>query len=43
MGVKVYGAGAISVKENIALLRDNKLNELLINDTCQAHHGECGH
>ena len=43
MGVKVYGAGAISVKENIALLQDNKLNELLISDTCQAHHGECGH
>jgi predicted Fe-Mo cluster-binding NifX family protein len=43
MGVKVYGAGAISVRENIAMLREDKLQELSMNNSCRAHQGQCGH
>jgi len=43
MGVKVYGAGARTVNENIALLEDNKLQELSIDNSCRAHQGQCGH
>jgi predicted Fe-Mo cluster-binding NifX family protein len=41
MGVRVYGAGALTVKENIALLTENKLQELTIDDSCRAHQGQC--
>ena len=43
MGVKVYAAGAPTVKENLELLTQNKLEELSINSACRAHQGECGH
>ena len=43
MGVKVYRAGAATISENIALLGENRLQELSINDSCQEHGGECGH
>jgi predicted Fe-Mo cluster-binding NifX family protein len=43
MGVKVYRAGAPTVKENIALLGANQLQELSMNDSCQEHGGQCGH
>jgi predicted Fe-Mo cluster-binding NifX family protein len=43
MGVKVYRAGAPTVNENIALLAANQLQELSMNDSCQAHSGQCGH
>ncbi len=42
-GVKVYQAGALTVKENLSLLGENKLQELTIYHACQAHQGECGH
>jgi predicted Fe-Mo cluster-binding NifX family protein len=42
-GIRVYGAGASTVKENLALLGENKLDELSINNSCRAHQGGCGH
>ncbi len=43
MGVKVYAAGAPTVKENLELLVENKLEELSIDNSCRAHQGGCGH
>ena len=43
LGIRVFGAGAPTVKENIALLSENKLQELSVNNSCRAHQGECGH
>ncbi len=43
MGVKVYRAGAPKVNENIALLAQNRLQELSMEDSCQEHGGQCGH
>ena len=43
LGIKVYGAGAPTVKENLALLGDNKLQELSVYNSCRSHQGECGH
>ena len=43
MGVKVYGAGSRTVKENLELLKGNKLQELTMDHSCQAHQGGCGH
>jgi predicted Fe-Mo cluster-binding NifX family protein len=43
MGVKVFYAGAPSVKENIVLLKENKLREVSPNDGCGGHQGQCGH
>jgi predicted Fe-Mo cluster-binding NifX family protein len=43
MGVKVFRAGATTVNENIALLKENKLHELSVSDSCQEHGGQCGH
>jgi predicted Fe-Mo cluster-binding NifX family protein len=42
-GIKVYGAGALTVKENLSLLVDNKLQELSVYNACRAHQGGCGH
>ncbi|HSR13942.1 MAG TPA: NifB/NifX family molybdenum-iron cluster-binding protein [Thermodesulfobacteriota bacterium] len=43
MGVKVYGAGMPTVKENIRLFKENKLQELTMDHSCKAHQGGCGH
>jgi len=43
IGIKVYGAGASTVKENLALLNENKLQELSVYNSCRSHQGECGH
>jgi predicted Fe-Mo cluster-binding NifX family protein len=43
LGVKVYGAGALTVKENLALFGENKLQELSAYNACRAHQGGCGH
>jgi predicted Fe-Mo cluster-binding NifX family protein len=43
MGVKVYAAAASTVKENLNLLIENKLQELSVNNACRVHQGECGH
>lgn len=43
MGVKVYGASALMVKENLQLLKENKLQELTMDHSCRAHAGGCGH
>jgi predicted Fe-Mo cluster-binding NifX family protein len=43
MGVKVYAAAALTVKENLDLLIENRLQELSVYNACQAHQGECGH
>jgi predicted Fe-Mo cluster-binding NifX family protein len=43
MGVKVYRAGAATVNDNIALLSENRLQEISMNDTCREHGGQCGH
>ena len=43
LGVKVYNAGASTVNENIVLLKDNRLHELSMEDSCRSHQGQCGH
>jgi predicted Fe-Mo cluster-binding NifX family protein len=43
LGVKVYAAGALTVKENLALFGENKLQELSVYNACRAHQGGCGH
>jgi predicted Fe-Mo cluster-binding NifX family protein len=43
MGVKVYAAAAPTVKENLELLSENKLQELSVQNACRAHQGGCGH
>jgi predicted Fe-Mo cluster-binding NifX family protein len=43
MGIKVFGAAAPTVKENLALLKDKKLQELTENHSCRGHQGGCGH
>ena len=43
MGVRVYEAGTRTVKENLALLKENKLPELSMDHSCRAHEGGCGH
>jgi len=43
MGIKVFGAAALSVKENLTLLDHNKLQELSIIGACRGHEGGCGH
>ena len=43
LGIKVYGAGAMTVKENVELLGDNRLQELSLDNSCRAHQGQCGH
>ena len=42
-GIRVYGAGASTVKENLDLLREKKLQELSVHNACRAHQGGCGH
>jgi predicted Fe-Mo cluster-binding NifX family protein len=42
MGVKVYGAEAQTIRENLQLLSRNHLSELSMNNACQAHEGGCG-
>ena len=43
MGVKVYEAGSRTVKENLEMLKGNKLQELTMDHSCRAHDGGCGH
>ena len=43
MGVKVYRSGAGTVNENLALLSENRLQEMTMNDSCQDHGGQCSH
>jgi predicted Fe-Mo cluster-binding NifX family protein len=43
IGVKVYAAAAPTVKENLELLSQNKLEELSVYDACRAHQGGCRH
>ncbi len=42
LGIKVYEAGAPTVNENLALLSENKLQELSVQNACRAHQGTCG-
>jgi predicted Fe-Mo cluster-binding NifX family protein len=43
MGVRVYRAGAATVNENIALLSENRLLEVSMDDSCREHGSQCGH
>ena len=43
LGVRVFGAEAQTVKENLKLLAKNKLQELSWENSCQAHEGGCSH
>ena len=43
MGIKVYGSGAATVKENLTLLNAGKLRELFSIHACRGHEGSCGH
>lgn len=42
-GIKVFGAGASTVKDNLSLLSENKLQELSVYNSCRSHQGGCGH
>lgn len=37
LGIKVYGANAPTVKENLSLLDENRLQELSIHHSCRSH------
>jgi predicted Fe-Mo cluster-binding NifX family protein len=43
LGIKVFGAGAQKVKENLQLFQKNSLQELTADHSCKAHQGGCGH
>lgn len=43
MGVKVYETGARTVKENLQLLGENRLQELSMSGCCKGHQGGCNH
>ena len=43
LGIKVYGAVAPTIKENLSLLSEDKLQELSVDNSCRAHQGGCGH
>ena len=43
LGIKVYGAKAPTIQENLALLSENGLQELSVDNSCRAHQGGCGH
>ncbi len=43
LGIKVYRAGAVTLRENLDLLGQNKLEEVSLQRACQAHQGGCGH
>jgi predicted Fe-Mo cluster-binding NifX family protein len=43
LGIKVYGAGAPTVRENLSLLGEDKLQELSVDTSCRSHRGGCGH
>ncbi len=42
MGVKVFGAEAQTVKENLELVKERKLQEISMDRSCRAHEGGCG-
>ncbi len=42
MGVKVFRAGAATVRENLALLGKSGLQELSLDEACRDHGGNCG-
>jgi predicted Fe-Mo cluster-binding NifX family protein len=45
MGVKVFEAGARTIKDNVMLLAEGKLNEMSLEFSCKAHGGggDCSH
>ncbi len=43
LGIKVFGAQALTVKDNLSLLKENKLQELTLYNSCRSHQGGCGH
>jgi predicted Fe-Mo cluster-binding NifX family protein len=43
LGMRVYEAGAPTVRENLTLLSENKLHELSVYNACRSHQGGCGH
>jgi predicted Fe-Mo cluster-binding NifX family protein len=42
-GIKVYRSVEATVKGNLNLLKENKLQELMIDQTCGGHQGSCAH
>jgi predicted Fe-Mo cluster-binding NifX family protein len=43
MGIKAYGSSAATVKENLSLLNESKLQELFSIHACRGHAGGCEH
>lgn len=43
LGIRVFGAGAQKVKENLQLFQKNSLQELTADHSCKSHQGGCGH
>lgn len=42
-GIRVFRAMALTVKDNLGLMSQNRLPELLMNGVCGGHGGGCGH
>ncbi len=43
MGIKVFEAEAQTVKENLEMVKEKKLQEVSMDRSCRAHEGGCGH
>ena len=43
LGIRVYGAGASTVRENLSLLSENMLQELSVYNSCRFHQGQWEH
>ena len=43
LGVKVFEAEARTVRENLDMLAEKKLQEISMDIACRAHQGNCGH
>ena len=43
LGIKVYGAEAQKINENLQLFKEKSLQELTMDHSCKSHQGGCGH
>jgi predicted Fe-Mo cluster-binding NifX family protein len=43
MGIKIYQASEVTVRDNIGLFESNALSEITLKHACGGHAGGCGH